>query len=423
MSLTLLFAEARIDLKPALRICVAVALLLLGLDVAWSTPRCDGRLLRYQIDESQEQTLTLLRARDFSKLQARMDGFLASYDAGKLSDEELFFEFGAFDRWAPSLTPIFQEWLELLPKSYAAHQAMALHTSAVAWKMRGPELAKNTSRQQMEGFMSLLAEARSWAVKATKLHPKPVLSYGQLVYNSKALPVDDDLYKALGLKARGPFKDRSRINPRPDVVPLLEAGNWVQPDNVVVRVAYVSVLTPSWGGSLEALEEYSRTSSHPGLPADRMAAVLYAAAMEIGYSFEFTKEPDQAVVFYELAGTACRLNQPLMNIARIRIGQKRWADALAAADAAIAMVPGSPAGQRYKAYALSGLGRHNEAVVLLQKLTPEGNPDVAYFLGEYYAHGEGGLSKDLREARRLFSIAARAGDERAAKRLQSMPAQ
>jgi tetratricopeptide (TPR) repeat protein len=276
------------------------------------------------------------------------------------------------------------------------------------------------SKQQRQEFERGLRRARDTAIKASKLHPKPILAYRQIVANAMALEVEQPDYKALGIEAPKALK-RSTRNPRPDVVPVLDAGNRIQPDNVVVRMAYVAVLSPRWGGSLEALEEYSRPSSHPGLAAEPLAAVIYTAALEIGADFEFQKKPDQAIVFYELAANTCRLNQPLIDIARIRVDQRRWSDALAAADAAIAIAPGSVNGQRYKAYALSGLGRHTEAVALLKQLAAEGGSDVAYFLGEYYAHGEGGVPLDLREARRLFSIAARAGDQRAIKRLAEMP--
>lgn len=405
---------------PCLTLLAFATLCIAAPDFAVATPRCEGKLLRRTIDERQETTLVLLRARDLPKLQSRMDGFLDAYVAGKLSDEELFYEFGAFDRWSPSLTPIFKEWVEAYPTSYAAHLALSLHLASVAWKTRGSARAPETSKQQMQEFQRGLRRARDTAIKASGLHPKPILAYRQIVANAVALPVQPADYQALGIVARGPFVPSSR-NPRPDVVPVVAAANRIQADNVVVRMAYVHVLSPRWGGSLEALEEYSRPSSHAGLPAEPMAAVLYTAAMEMGNDFEFRDKPDEAIVFYELAARTCRLNQPLIDTARIRVDQRRWADALAAADAAIAIAPGSVNGQRYKAYALSGLGRHAEAVAILKQLSVGGDSDVAYFLGEYYARGEGGLPLDLHEAKRLFSIAARAGDQRAIDRLAKMP--
>lgn len=385
---------------------------------ASATPRCEGKLLRTQISERQEVSVTMLRAKRFDELQARMDGFLAAYVGGALTDEELFYEFGAFDRSESRLTPILDEWLVRSPKSYAAHHAMALHQSAIAWQSRGSALARDTSRQQMEEFERRLAIARDWNVRAIKLAAKPVLSYQQLVTNAKAQRVNAKLLKSLGLK---PVRDiPGELDPRPDVRSLVTAGLVVDPDSTVLRNAYITVLSPRWGGSLAALEQYGKRESHPRLADDRFAAVAYTALMEIGADFEFRKEPDLAVPYYQQASRLCRQNAPWVNIARIRVEQKRYHEALAAADAAVTLVPDGFQASRYRAYALSGVGRHVEAVELLQRLLPEGSPDVAYFLGEYYLRGEGGLKSDAAEARRLFGVAARGGDERAIRRLTAM---
>ena len=310
--------------------------------------------------------------------------------------------------------------MERFPASYAAHQAMALHMYSVAWQMRGSALAHETSRAQMDEFHLRLLDARHWAASAIKLHPKPILAFQQLTAHAKAQRLDTEFLTSLGLKpgtaTRGP------LSPRPDVLPRLDAANRLQPDNSVVRTAYVTVLAPRWGGTLEALEEYASPTSHPRLPPDRLAAVSYAALMEIGSDYEFRKQPERAITYYQQASKLCRQNLPFINVARIRIDQKRYAEALEASDAAVALVPDGSIASRYRAYALSGVGRHREAVDLLKRLAPEGSSDVAYFLGEYYARGEGGLTQDLVEARRLFGIAARGGDERAIRRLEALKA-
>jgi hypothetical protein len=55
-------------------------------------------LPRARIDSNQEETLRLLRNKRYAELQRRMDGYLQAYVAGTSSDEELFCQFGAFDR-------------------------------------------------------------------------------------------------------------------------------------------------------------------------------------------------------------------------------------------------------------------------------------------------------------------------------------
>ncbi len=383
-----------------------------------ATPRCEGRLLQRQIDLRQEDTLVLLRGRDFPALQARMDRLLDGYTAGSVTDEELFFEFGAFDRWSPQLTPIFREWVASFPRSYAAHHAMALHTSAVAWQARGGRVASETSRQQFTEFDAGLRSARDWLFRSMALHPKPILAYQLLMTNAKALHLDVALPGADGPAPAG-VRPTPR-NPRPDVLPLLRQSLRVQPDNTVVRVAYATVLAPRWGGSHEALEAQAGPESLAGLPADRAAAVRYAALAEIASDHRFHRRLDEAARGYEAASRECRVNQPLIAVADIRMEQGRFKEALAAADAALAVVPGGHAATRSRALALRALGRHDEAVPLLQRLLPEGMPDVAWLLGEYHENGTGGLKRDLAEAKRHYAIAARMGDTRAAQRLQAL---
>ena len=54
---------------------------------ARATPMCEGRLNSDAIDEQQEVTLSLLRAKEFDELQRRMDTVLDAYVAGRASGD------------------------------------------------------------------------------------------------------------------------------------------------------------------------------------------------------------------------------------------------------------------------------------------------------------------------------------------------
>lgn len=322
-----------------------------------------------EIGERQERTLAVLREKRYDELQRRMDGFLDAYMARRIDDEELFYEFGAFDRWGPFLTPLLQEWMERQPKSFAAHHAMALHLASRAWQSRGSALARDTSAAQMEAFERDLLEARRISLKSLTLHPRPILAYQQLVNHAKALRADDGtVLGAVG--ALLSEKKSAPLQPRPDVLPWMREAERVQPDNVIVRHAYVGLLAPRWGGTLEALQDYARPARHPGLAPDRLASVSYAATMEIASDYAFRKLPDDAVAVYEVAAQLCRINQPQVSIANLRLEQKRYAEALQAADAALALVPGSESGTKLRIRALRGLGRHDEADALARLQRP-----------------------------------------------------
>lgn len=382
-----------------------------------ATPRCEGRLLRSEISERQEVTLSLLRTKDFANLQRRMDGFLAEHAAGRLSDEALFYEFGAFDRWGSFLRPLIAEWVERFPSSFAAHHAMALHLSAVAWVERGTAVAAETSPQQAARLKSGLLESRHWDLKAEPLYPRQVLVHALLLSNAKAIGYDTSL---MASTAALPRPERSAVTPEPDLAVLLESGNRLEPDNVIVRQAYVSSMAPRWHGTLDALALFAQPERHSDLSPGGQASVVHAALMEIGDDYWFRGRKEPAVAAYQAAARMCRLNQPFINIGNIRLGEGRHQEALAAAEDALALVPESFAGQLMKARALRGLGRHAEAVALLQRLLPEGGSEVPYLLGEYYASGQGGLERDPAQARRLFGMAARAGNEVAARRLDAL---
>jgi len=366
---------------------------------ALATPRCEGRLSRVQIEEQQQVTLQLLREKKFDALQAHMDERLAAYTAGRLTDEELFYEFGAFDRSWPLLTPLFEEWAAKFPRSYAARQGMALHLQSMAWQRRGFAYAGETSAQQWSEFYTHMARARDWAYQAIPLHPKPVLSYGLLVFTARGLP-----HRQVAAETRRWLDESLRV----------------QPDNTVARIAWAEYIEPRWGGSIGELEAYALPAAHPGLPRDRLQAVAYHARMEIAAEHQRHEQWDLAVAHYERAAALCHLNLAWMEISTIRRDQRRFAEALKAADNVVAIYPGSRDGMRLQAEALGGLGRHDEAYKILTRLAPGGSAAVLYMLGEYHAAGLGGAPRDMAEARRLFQLASQAGDKRATERLKQL---
>lgn len=388
---------------------------------AGATPRCEGRLQWPEILQRQEQTLLLLRERQYPALQARMDRLLQAYVAGRLSDEELFHEFGAFDRWGPYIGPMIQEWVRQMPASYAAHQAMVLHLAAVAWQTRGTAWSRDTPNHQMQAFHAALGQARAWAMKSLPLHPKPILTYQFLVSAARAWRGDTGWLSSLRetLDIAGLPAWAGRASTPAD---WFERSLAVQPDNVIVREAYVWSLAPRWGGSVDALLAFATPASHPGLSPDRLASVAYAATLQIANDHWMHRRHDAAVRAFELAGRLCRLDEPWTSIATLRLEQSRFADALAATESALAVYPGNVHTAALKARALKGLGRHAEAVQVLQTVMPDYSAEAYTLLAEYYLSGEGGVARQPERARRLLAVAVRGSDSAAIRRVVALEA-
>jgi TPR repeat protein len=123
---------------------------------------------------------------------------------------------------------------------------------------------------------------------------------------------------------------------------------------------------------------------------------------------------------FTAASRICRLTMPFLEISNIRMIQKRPAEALAAADAFLEREPGSLIGRALRMRALRPLGRHQEVVELARALSPEGVPEATFVLGEYHLSGEGGVTKDSAQARRLISASARSGYEPAIEKLATL---
>ncbi len=382
-----------------------------------ATPHCEGKHDAVAIEEQQEISLGLLRAKKYDALQKRMDAFLAAYVAGRTTDEQLVYEFGAFDRWGPFLSPLVDEWVALHPKSFAAHHAKTLHLAAVAWQKRGEKLARDTSSQQFAEFQKAMAATQDSAIRSIALHPKPILAHHMLMNIGRAVRTLEA--KRLGVAA-SPEKPSPKT-PRPDLLPILAEAQRVQPDNIIVRVAYIQAVAPRWGGSFEAVREYAKRETHANsMSPDRVDHVVYEATTQIASDHAFRGEWEQAVEQFTAAAGICKLTAPFLEISNIRMIQKRPADALAAADALLEREPGGIYGRVLRMRALGPLGRHAEAAELAKALSPAGVPEATFVLGEYHLSGEGGVEKDPAQARRLISASARSGYEPAIERLATL---
>src|SRR5260221_10327436 len=70
---------------------------------------------------------------------------------------------------------------DALPISFAAHHAMSLHVSSIAWQIRGSALARDTSVQQMSEFTERLRDRKSTRLNSSHT----VISYAVFCLKKK----------------------------------------------------------------------------------------------------------------------------------------------------------------------------------------------------------------------------------------------
>ena len=86
---------------------------------------------------STRQTVNMVRAGDFTRLDRYYAVVQASYDTGRLSDRKLRSAFRHFYDTSPDLAARYASWVKEMPRSYVAHLARAIYYLRIGEQSRG----------------------------------------------------------------------------------------------------------------------------------------------------------------------------------------------------------------------------------------------------------------------------------------------
>ncbi len=166
----------------------------------------------------------------YAELESQYNRYLDLYAARRISEEELASRFEVFDK-SLGLESRFDEWVRAYPESYSARLARGIHRVSAAWSKRGSNFARETTDEQLRGFMELLKLAASDFQASIALYSRPVESYRHLIKISMGLGFGG---------GRG----------------FLDAALKLDPEAYYPRDAYLYAITPRWGGSIRQMEVF-----------------------------------------------------------------------------------------------------------------------------------------------------------------------
>ena len=178
--------------------------------------------------------LQQLQARDYAALQRRYARDQRLYEAGVMTDLQLYGEFRALYSNSPRTTRRIEGWVHAFPRSYVARVALGAHLFQRAWRTRvdaprGP-LAPAKRRAIHHG----LQRAQTVLLSLLRMSARPYLS-------------------ALYLLDVGILAGR-----RAELRHWLRVGESIDPSNALVRQRYFFSLQPSWGGSYPQMRRFLR---------------------------------------------------------------------------------------------------------------------------------------------------------------------
>ena len=245
----------------------------------------------------------------------------------------------AFESAEPELDAPLDAWVKATPGSFAPYAARAAHEKSVAFTSRGVKWTRDTAREDLVAMRAPAASAAADAKRAAELRPKLVATrYFEMAV--AMLTVD-----RMGEKA------------------ALDAGLAACPSCFQIRTAYMHALTPRWGGSYEAMDDYARAAvaAEPQNPRLRLLAG-YSAEDRAG-DLRREKRLDEAKATID---EACALGenwQFLLERGEIAFERVDYAEALTDFDRAYAQRPGHPEMLAYRAWAHYEL-KHWEAAAV-----------------------------------------------------------
>jgi TPR repeat protein len=170
-----------------------------------------------------------LQRQKFAELDAELARYQDGYRQGALREGAANWPLRNLPKSDPDLRVAYDKWVAEQPSSYAARVARARFLVHMAYLARGTAASGKTSDAQFEEMRKFLAAASEDLKIAQTLDQKPALVYATWISISQG------------------------VGDRPLADNAIAEAIRVDPGVLSARYAYLAVLQPQWGGSLEQM--------------------------------------------------------------------------------------------------------------------------------------------------------------------------
>ncbi len=227
--------------------------------------------------ETPIDVVSLIKARDFTSLEAHFGAVQSSFEQGKTD------EYGLLDAYRPLymqrdvLSEELKAWTTQFPKSYFAHLARGTYYRKLGELNRGTAVASEVPTSTMS-YMNQMFEISEQELKT-------------------AMPLSKNSYlAALNLINIARYNSDKKASDR-----YLAAGNKLLPGNMLLRARYLDHLKPRWGGSYEAMTAFVKRSKAQGLDSSQLGLLSAMINEDQGFVAEAAGDLELAVKKYKLA--------------------------------------------------------------------------------------------------------------------------
>jgi tetratricopeptide (TPR) repeat protein len=306
---------------------------------------CDDASKRREFYTQLQPWGKALGEKRYDDIDKKFNALLKALESGTESDAMVQRAFSVFQDSRPGNEPLHLEWIKRYPKSQAAHLAMGYYYTSRGYAARGTGFAGETSREQFaameENFRRALAELDA----ADALGKKPTLSAAKRIAIAPTSPA---------LRTLHPTE-------------IYRKAIKEYPDTIEVRIQYIVVSAPKWGGSRGQLR--SIIDDAKPLPAADRRYIEYLVYQEMGTTYACTGnltpecgQAKKAVEYYEKSIPLCPgLDRSLELLLEHHVRMKDHPAAVAVAARAIMRNPRNGEAYASRGWAYMHLGRPKDA--------------------------------------------------------------
>jgi len=278
----------------------------------------------------------LLVARAFARLDSALAARRADAVSNPARESRYIYAFDVFHTGDSTLAAPLDAWVARDTTHALAFAARAHYRVRRAWRARGTDYANKVTESQWTEVRNWLRLAGQDAARAAMLDTTDVAAHLAILDAANLLGNDE-------------FSRR-----------VLQDAIKRRPSSVLVRARYLSTLNPTWGGSIEAMEEYANAQQPEARTNPRMTVLLGLPDVERGEKLSKDDQPQAAVDAYNRALTHGRFWSFFYErgLAYRTLGEPERA--LADLDQAIVERPGNAAALAWRAVAADELSNERE---------------------------------------------------------------
>jgi tetratricopeptide (TPR) repeat protein len=301
------------------------------------------------------ETWSLFEQRDFAGLTAAIAKSQAATEAGAIP-LQVWRDMDVFYGDDLDKEKVLNDWVQSDPDNWIPYAARAEFLVAEGWRARGDNYSIDTTEKQFAGMREAFTAAEKDLVKTLALKPAFTGTY--------------DNYLELARHGEGGLTEAQII--------ALAAEQGVS--DYYLRYQYIQTLQPKWGGSFEEIRHYALESQHDREADPRIYQLLgyeyqirgelasheqewqacveyYTKAFEYGdlYTWRYGRAKcnenlqrwDAFIADLQVVGASSRDHMAFSRVAHAYANKKRYRQALASIEKAIALEPDVVAHHNY----------------------------------------------------------------------------